>query len=108
MPSTAKPEFTHVGHKWVDQALCRLPENYNQFGAPSNEYPIARRRRIEKAKSICHTCPVKIECQAMTFANYYLGPEFKRNPVEIGTVLAGMEGREIKARKKTRNYPRLA
>lgn len=107
---TISPElqYTCVGYKWVDNALCRIPENSHYFSLPNNEGSIARRRRISIAKSICTICPVNVECQAITFANYYLGPALKRNPVEIGAVLAGMEGREIKAQKKTGNYPRLA
>lgn len=104
-----EPNFICVGGAWLNNALCGRPENSNYFSPPhTHEGSIARRQRIDIAKSICNICPVKVECQAITFANHYLGPALKRNPVENGAVLAGMEGREIKAQKKTGVYPRLA
>ncbi|WP_082156472.1 WhiB family transcriptional regulator [Cellulomonas sp. A375-1] len=51
---------------WQARAACASPDVDGElFFIPSEERPGADRRdRIETAKSICRTCPVRAECLA--------------------------------------------
>ncbi len=47
---------------WHNQAACRLTEG-DLFFAPEREGPRARERRVNKAKEMCASCPVRPNCR---------------------------------------------
>lgn len=51
---------------WQLKAACR-GEDPNTFFHPMNERTTARARRIEAAKVVCNSCPVKNECADHAF-----------------------------------------
>jgi WhiB family transcriptional regulator, redox-sensing transcriptional regulator len=71
---TAVPEGTDVdgkGFKWQAEAACK--GHGSLFFAPKSERPQPRARREAKARRICLTCPVLIECRSWARDNCEYG-----------------------------------
>ena len=47
---------------WQEDAACRRHDNVVFFGPDQGESELEKQAREMKAKSICHTCPVKEPC----------------------------------------------
>ena len=47
---------------WQEDAACRKYDNVVFFGPDQGESELEKQAREMKAKSICHTCPVKEPC----------------------------------------------
>ena len=47
---------------WQEEAACRQYDNFVFFGLEQGESDIERQARENRAKAICHTCPVIEPC----------------------------------------------
>jgi WhiB family transcriptional regulator, redox-sensing transcriptional regulator len=59
------------GTAWMSEAVCL--GHTAVFFAPPGERPEARELREERARSICHTCPVMTPCQGWARENREYG-----------------------------------
>lgn len=51
---------------WQTRSACRGMES-SVFFSPANERGESRRRREQRAKTVCRTCPVQDPCAAFAF-----------------------------------------
>lgn len=94
MTSTRRlPTPNTDAYDWQRWAACRTVSNTLFFGM-ADERGATRREREERAKTICATCPVQLECRthALTTAEPY-GVWGGLTPAERQHVLKGAENR---------------
>jgi WhiB family redox-sensing transcriptional regulator len=51
-----------TGEAWLGRAACRGPEASLFFPPPAAEPPPVREAREARAKAICASCPVTVDC----------------------------------------------
>ena len=82
---------------WQESGACR-DSGPVLFFHPQNERGIQRRRRDAAAKSVCASCPVRVQC-----ADYAIRA---REPYGVWGGLTEEERDVIYTRADTRSYPR--
>jgi len=87
-----------VKWSWQDVAAC-LGRDVAMFFHPTNERGRTRRRREVTAKSICFSCPVRVDC-----ADYAIRA---REPYGVWGGLTETEREAIYASIPIADYPRL-